>query len=83
MKRSVLLLTMVGAMLLAFCGVVVAQQTEDGGAQRSAENRAGPEEFAPGEVLVKFELGTSGQDIAESHRQNDGQVKETIPGIGV
>ena len=83
MRRSVLLLTMVGAMLLAFCGVVLAQQTEDGGAQRSAENRAGPEEFAPGEVLVKFEPGASGQAVAEAHRQNGGRVKEVIRGIGV
>ncbi len=82
-RRSVLLLTMVGAMVLAFSGVVLAQQTEDGGAQRPAENRAGPEDFAPGEVLVKFEPGASGQAIAEAHRQNGGQVKETIPGIGV
>ncbi len=70
-------------MVLAFSGVLLAQQTEDGGAQRSAENRAGPEEFAPGEVLVKFEPGASGQAVAEAHRQNGGQVKEIIPGIGV
>ena len=81
--RVGLLLALVGAVLLACSGVVLAQQTDDGGARRPAENPAGPEDFAPGEVLVKFEPGVSEQAVAEAHRQNGGQVKDTIPGIGV
>jgi thermitase len=42
-----------------------------------------PEGFVRGEVLVKFEPGASGQEIAEAHRQNSGQVEQIIPGIGV
>ena len=87
MRRAVLLVTMVGAMLLAFGGVVLAQQPQDGeGEQRQpppSGGQAEPEEFAAGEVLVKFEPGASGQEVAEAHRQNRGQVKQVIPGIGV
>ena len=42
-----------------------------------------PEGFVPGEVLVKFEPGASGQERSEAHRQNDGEVEEIIPDIGV
>jgi thermitase len=42
-----------------------------------------PERFVPGEVLVKFEPGASGQERAEAHRQNAGEVEEIIPDIGV
>jgi thermitase len=42
-----------------------------------------PEDFVPGEVLVKFEPGATGQEIAAAHRQNDAEVEEVIPGIGV
>ena len=78
MRRAGLLLTVVVAMLLAFGGVVLAQQPPP-----PLGGQAEPEEFAAGEALVKFEPGASGQAIAEAHRQNGGQVKETIPGIEV
>jgi thermitase len=35
------------------------------------------------QILVKFRPGTSLPEVAEIHRQSGGQVKETIPGIGV
>ncbi len=78
MRRAVLLLTMVGAMLLAFSGVLLAQQQPPSGGQ------AGPEEeFVAGEVLVKFEPGAASRTQDEAHRQVGGRVKETIPGIDV
>jgi thermitase len=48
-----------------------------------ADAQTPPEDFVPGEVLVKFEPGATGQEIAEAHRRNGGQVEEVIPGIGV
>ncbi|MBI3977798.1 MAG: S8 family serine peptidase [Chloroflexi bacterium] len=39
--------------------------------------------FVAGEILVKFQPGTSAQTMADVHRQNGGQVKEVIPDIGV
>jgi thermitase len=48
-----------------------------------AYSQTPPENFIPGEVLVKFDPGASGQEIAEAHRRNDGQVEEIIPDIGV
>jgi thermitase len=48
-----------------------------------AHAQAPPEGFVPGEILVKFEPGASGQEIAAAHRQNDGQVEQIIPDIGV
>ncbi|MCJ7576692.1 MAG: S8 family serine peptidase [Dehalococcoidia bacterium] len=39
--------------------------------------------FSSQQILVKFKPGTSLPEVAEIHRQLGGQVKETIPGIGV
>lgn len=44
---------------------------------------AGPPDYVPGEILVKFRPGAPGQAIADAHRQNGGQAKQTIQGIGV
>ncbi|MBI3975397.1 MAG: S8 family serine peptidase [Armatimonadetes bacterium] len=41
------------------------------------------QEFAPGELLVKFKPGTAAASIADAHRRNGGQVQRTIAGIGV
>jgi thermitase len=38
---------------------------------------------APGEILVKFRPGTASHVAAAVHRQQGGQVLETLPGIGV
>ena len=78
MRRTIILLTMVAAVVLAFSAAALAQQAEPGSSQPSSA-----EDFVPGEVLVKFEPGASGQDIADIHRRNSGQVKETIRGIDV
>jgi thermitase len=40
-------------------------------------------DFSSQQILVKFKPGTSLSKAAEIHRQSGGQVKETIPGIGV
>jgi thermitase len=40
-------------------------------------------DFSSQQILVKFKLGTSLPEVAQIHRQLGGQVKETIPGIGV
>jgi thermitase len=42
-----------------------------------------PASFTAGEILVKFHSTISPSEIALIHRQNGGQVKEVIPGIGV
>ncbi len=42
-----------------------------------------PPVFAAGEILVKFQPGARGQEIAEAHRRNGGQVRATIPGIDI
>ena len=42
-----------------------------------------PSETVPGEILVSFKPGVTGQSIATLHRQNEGHVKEVIPGIDV
>ncbi len=39
--------------------------------------------FSSQQILVKFKPGTSLPEAAQIHRQLGGQVKETIPGIGV
>lgn len=59
-----------------------------GGAQSSLKAQEAPASHATeasfrGEVLVKFEPGTAASAISDAHRQNGGQVKETIPGIDV
>jgi thermitase len=48
-----------------------------------ANAQAPPEDFVPGEILVKFEPGATGQDISAAHRQNAAEVDEVIRGIGV
>src|SRR5215212_2427956 len=81
MRRSIILLTMVAAVVLAFGAAALAQRAEPGSSQPASAQSA--QDFVPGEVLVKFEPGASGQDIADIHRQVGGQVKGVIPGIDV
>ena len=72
---------MVAALVLASAVALLA-----GGALapfHPAHAQTPPEDFVPGEILVKFEPGASGQERAEAHRQNGGQVEEVIPDIGV
>jgi len=46
-------------------------------------NPAPVSDFSSQQILVKFKPGTSLPEVAQIHRQLGGQVKETIPGIGV
>src|SRR3990170_1536341 len=75
MRRSVLLLSLVGAMLLACTGVVLAQNVTPDSSQ--------PTDFAPSEVLVKFKDATSETKKRDVHGKKGGRAKETIRGIGV
>jgi thermitase len=47
------------------------------------DNPASASDFLSQQILVKFKPGTSLPEVAEIHRQLGGQVKETIPDIGV
>lgn len=76
MRRGVLLLTLVGAMLLACTGALPAQ-TEAPDFSRSEED------FADGEVLVKFKDGTSQTKKQEVHGEKGGRAKKTLRGIDV
>jgi thermitase len=78
MRSIILLTTMVAAVVLTFSTAALAQRVEPGSSQPSSA-----EDFAPGEVLVKFEPGASGQAVADIHGQNGGRVKEVIRGIDV
>ncbi len=44
---------------------------------------AAANDIVPGEILVKFQPGTAGADIATAHRQHGGQVQSVIQGIDV
>jgi thermitase len=68
-------LVLAGAVALLVVGALFSAGTRAAHAQS--------ERFVPGEVLVKFEPGTSGVERAEAHRQNDAEVEELIPDIGV
>ena len=75
---------MVAAGLLAFSGVVLAQQgTQKDREQTASDSQQHPSEYKRGEVLVKFKPGTRGTAEAEAHRQNGAQVQRTIPEIEV
>jgi thermitase len=58
-------------------GVVLAQQ----GSPPTSQDREAS--FVRGEILVKFEPGAPERAKAEAHRQNGGQVEQTIRGLGV
>jgi thermitase len=89
MKRTILLLTLVGAVLFAYTGAVLAQQTtpdEDSAEKEdsaSAEAKSVEEEPVAGEVLVKFKDSVASQAKAQTHEEKGGEVKETIPNIEV
>ena len=67
---------MVLAMLLS-SGVVLAQKNSP------TPSQGVEDAFVRGEILVKFEPGTPERAKAEAHRQNGGQVDQTIRGLGV
>jgi len=49
----------------------------------SPHNPAPVSDSSSQQILVKFKANTSLPEVAQIHRQLGGQVKETIPGIGV
>ena len=72
MRRTVLLLTMMGAMLLALSGVVLAQQSGpdrtasgDGEQQAAAEKSAG--HVVPGRYIVVLKGDVNARNVAEAH----------------
>jgi len=42
-----------------------------------------PEEFVPGQILVGFEPGASGREVADAHRRNGSEAIRNIPRIDV
>ncbi len=77
-KRAVLLLTVVGAMLITCAGMALAQPTTSSSPSQSAE-----EDVAPGEILVKFKERTSKAKKEEVHAKKGAKTKEIIGGIDV
>ena len=77
MRKTILLLSVMALAILLSSGVVLGQQ------RSPAPPNSVEGDFVPGEILVKFEPGASGREVAEAHRQNGGQVEETIRGLGV
>ncbi len=76
MRRTFLLLALVGATLLACSGAGLAQSTPPDSSQSA-------EDFADGEILVKFKDRTSETKKQEIHGKKGARAKETIRGIGV
>jgi thermitase len=77
LRAAALVLAMVLA-LVVIVGALFTAATPQAHAQTSQ-----PERFAPGEVLVKFKAGTTGEERAAAHRKNDAEVEEIIPDLGV
>jgi thermitase len=53
------------------------------GVSASSLDQGKDTEFAPGEILVKFKPNVLPGEMAQAHRQHEGQVKKTITAIGV
>src|SRR5829696_5508241 len=79
MIRGILLLTLVGAILLACTGAVLAQQNGSTPPRSSSSS----EDFVPGEILVKFKKDTSKAKKQEVHQKKAGKTKQVISGINV
>ena len=86
MRRAILLLTLVGAMLFAFSGVVLAQQggrttpEDDDTASFKSQDR---ETFAPGKLIVKVNDDASEEDLEALNRRQGGARtdKELAPNL--
>ena len=83
MRRTLLLLTMVGAMLLAFSGVVLAQQSGleptspgDGKQQAAVEKSAG--QAVPGRYIVVLRDDANARNVAEEHSRRLGAEVTSI-----
>src|SRR5215213_664644 len=71
-KRTIVILTLVGALVLACSGMVLAQSAAPGdGEQRAAvENSAG--KVVPGRYIVVLKADADAQNVAEAHGRRFG-----------
>ena len=74
MKKTIVMLGVVILLIFSFPAIVFAA---------SPDNPAPVSDSSSQQILVKFKANTSLPEAAQIHRQLGGQVKETIPGIGV
>ena len=74
MRKTIILLAVAILLISSFPTFVFAA---------SPDNPTPVSDFSSQQILVKFKPGTSLPEVAQIHRQLGGQVKETIPGIGV
>jgi thermitase len=73
--RKAILASVIAILLISSFSTIVFAAPPD--------NQAPVSDFSSQQILVKFKSGTSLPEAAEIHRQSGGQVRETIPGIGV
>ena len=74
MRKTIVLLVIAILLVSLFPTIVFAA---------SPGNPAPASGFSSQQILVKFKPGTNLPEVAQIHRLLGGQVKETIPGIGV
>jgi len=74
MRKTMIVLVVTILLIFSFPTIVFAAPPD---------NPTPVSDFSSQQILVKFKSGTSLPEVAEIHRQLGGQVKETIPGIGV
>ena len=74
MRKIIVLLAIAILLISSFPTIVFAAPPD---------NPTPVSDSSPQQILVKFKPGTSLPEVAQIHRQLGGQVKETIPGIGV
>jgi thermitase len=74
MRKTALTLAVAILLISSFPAIVFATPSD---------NPVPISDFSPERILVKFKPGTSLPEAAEIHRQLGGQVRESIPGIGV
>jgi len=72
MRKTIVLLAIAILLISSFPTIVFAAPPDNPVSDSSSQ-----------QILVKFKPGTSLPEAAEIHRKLGGQVKETIPGIGV
>ena len=74
MKKALVVLAVAILLISSFPTIVFAAPPD---------NLTPVSDFSSQQILVKFRSGTGLPEAAQIHRQLGGQVKETIPGIGV
>ena len=89
MRRVILWLTLMGAMLLACSGVVLAQQGGRGTSGEDSPSYGGQdgERFAPGKLIVKLKDGAAKEDLEALNRRNGARTDKEdlapnlVPGL--